>query len=804
MSPLDLSLSPFKSPFVISGLLVGLSSFCFGLFVLMKAPKKRLNQLWFLFSLTVAVWGFSALWGGSEKDPHLALLKWRTVGALGITWIPVLYFHFICRFLKIKRPKVLLASYLAGAVFAYLNTTPAIFRETRYLWNEVHWPVAGALHPIFYLWWTALIFYSHWELWLQYKKCKGIRKCQIRLFFLASTIGYFCGGLEYLPDYKIDLYPWSNFGVALYPYIMTYAILQYRLFDISLIIRRSILYSILCAFLITGYFGLVYAAQQLFQMTLLQHHILALGLTAVTTLGLGLLVFLAEPKRRLNQVFGLYSLAISWWAFTEILLVCAKDQAMANSISYMKWPGVIFIAPTFTHTVLLSIRQRARGTKSVLLAAYGGSVLFLLFHLFTPLVTASPRPVGYVPFFDNCTTLGTLIPLTFFVLVNLALWKLWHAYRGATGQRRTQLKYLFWASMIGYLGGSPDWFFTRGFYVPFISPFGIYGVPLYSIATTYAVLHHRLFDVNVVIRKSLVYSLLVTILTVGYFGLAFGIERLFQMTFGYRSLWLSFAAFATMALLFQPLKIGIQRLVDWLLFRAPHEEMVKRMERLEHEVLQAEKLKAVSTLAAGMAHEIKNPLTAILTFAEFIPEKRSDPEFLDKLHHVLTEEARRIKGIVEELLDFAKPKTPQFKPVDLRLLIGSTVDLLSTELLKRQIAWTVSCEHNGANVHADPDQIRQVLINLIQNAADAMPTGGTLTLITQAPDGYLEMLVSDTGQGIPKDLLPRIFDPFVTTKSQGTGLGLAVVHSIVQAHHGTIHVDSHPGRGTTFTVRLPL
>ena len=259
-----------------------------------------------------------------------------------------------------------------------------------------------------------------------------------------------------------------------------------------------------------------------------------------------------------------------------------------------------------------------------------------------------------------------------------------------------------------------------------------------------------------------------------------------------------------MALAFQPLKIWIQRWVDWLIFRVPQEELVKRMERLEQEVLQTEKLKAVSTLAAGMAHEIKNPLTALKTFTEYFPENRNDPAFLDKLHEVLSVEVQRIHGIVQDVLNFAKPKLPQLKPIDLAPLIDSTVQLLSGELLKRRVQWTVDCQHNGATFKADPDQLRQVLINLIQNAADAMPGGGNLTISTQANDGYLELIISDTGQGIPKELLPRIFDPFVTTKEHGNGLGLAMVHSIIQAHRGTIRAASTPGRGTTFTVRLPL
>ena len=228
------------------------------------------------------------------------------------------------------------------------------------------------------------------------------------------------------------------------------------------------------------------------------------------------------------------------------------------------------------------------------------------------------------------------------------------------------------------------------------------------------------------------------------------------------------------------------------------------MEQLEDRALQAEKFKAVSTLAAGMAHEIKNPLTAIQTFAGFILEKHKDPEFAKKLQEVLTAEAKRMQELVQDLLTFAKPKTPQLKPVDLAPLITSTLTLLSSQLSKHQIEWSVDCRHHGAALHADSDQLRQVLINLIQNAADAMPTGGQLKIATQAVNSHLELTISDTGTGIPPVLLPKIFDPFVTTKPDGNGLGLAMVYSILQAHRGSIRADSEPNRGTTFTVSLPL
>lgn len=205
-----------------------------------------------------------------------------------------------------------------------------------------------------------------------------------------------------------------------------------------------------------------------------------------------------------------------------------------------------------------------------------------------------------------------------------------------------------------------------------------------------------------------------------------------------------------------------------------------------------------------MAHEIKNPLTAIQAFAEYVPEKHRDPEFANKLHEILTTETRRIRRIVQDLLDFAKPKPPELKPIDPASLLTSTIELLSSELICRRIQWHTDYHHNGMTLQADPNQLRQVVINLIQNAADAMSEGGLLTLSTEIDDSYLKLIISDTGQGIPRELLSKIFDPFVSTKTDGNGLGLAMVYSIIQAHRGTISVKSLLGGGTTFTILLPL
>jgi len=538
-------------------------------------------------------------------------------------------------------------------------------------------------------------------------------------------------------------------------------------------------------------------------MTLLQHHLLALGLIFLTTISVGLFVLLKNPQKLTNRIFSIYSLTVAWWSLWELLTEFSLNEAVAVTRLRIEYIGVCFIPVLFYHVVLnLTGTKKHLGLYASYLLGTGFTILISLMRHRTFLPDAVP--MAYLPYWAKA---GPLYPLfilffTFYVLHgHYTLWK--GIQREPVRLKRKQLQYFLFSSMIAYIAAIPEFSLKLGLRIPILQPYGLYSVPIYMILVAYAIVQFELFDIHVVIRKSLIYSILVTFLTAGYFGLVYGIERIFQIALGYQSIWTSLAAFALMALAFQPLKVGIQRAVDLLIFRVPQEAVVKRMERLEQEAIRSEKLKAISTLAAGMAHEIKNPLTAIKTFSESVSEFRDDPTFMKQYNETMPAEISRIQRIVQDLLNFAKPKSPELKPVELGPLIHSTVSLLSSELSKRHIHWTVTCQHNGAAPQADADQLRQVLINLVQNAAEAMPDGGTLTITTQTNDGHWELQVSDTGQGIPKELLPKIFDPFVTTKEHGNGLGLAMVYSIIQAHHGTIHVASTPGHGTTFTLRLP-
>jgi two-component system NtrC family sensor kinase len=240
---------------------------------------------------------------------------------------------------------------------------------------------------------------------------------------------------------------------------------------------------------------------------------------------------------------------------------------------------------------------------------------------------------------------------------------------------------------------------------------------------------------------------------------------------------------------------------------------MRELEETQAQLVQSARLAAVGELAAGVAHEINNPLTSIIGFTRLLLEDlvaddsmRADLETIDR-------EAARTRQIVRALLDFARASDPVLVPTDLNDLVEEAVILVCT----RSVLARVALEKDLSSLPPlmlDTNQIKQVLVNLLNNAVQAMPDGGRLTIATRLTEReingeYREMTavyVSDSGVGIPPENLGRLFDPFFTTKEvgQGTGLGLSVSYSIVEKHSGRIEVQSVPLEGSTFTLLLPV
>jgi signal transduction histidine kinase len=231
----------------------------------------------------------------------------------------------------------------------------------------------------------------------------------------------------------------------------------------------------------------------------------------------------------------------------------------------------------------------------------------------------------------------------------------------------------------------------------------------------------------------------------------------------------------------------------------------KDLQDTQEQLRYTERLAELGTLASGMAHEIGTPMNVILGRAEYLMDRSQDEAIKGGLQTIIAQ-VERITKIMNQLLTFARRRPSDRRPIDLRQVIGDTLEIFQERLRKHAIHVISDYQDCEALVLADPDQISQVLLNLIMNAIHAMQKGGSLRVRLEQGDGKLHLMVIDTGHGIPQEHLSKIFLPFFTTKDvgKGTGLGLTVVHGIVQEHGGTIEVESHPGHGTTFTITLPI
>lgn len=222
--------------------------------------------------------------------------------------------------------------------------------------------------------------------------------------------------------------------------------------------------------------------------------------------------------------------------------------------------------------------------------------------------------------------------------------------------------------------------------------------------------------------------------------------------------------------------------------------------QLEAEVRRREKLAAVGNLAAGVAHELRNPLSSIKGYATYFrgrfPEGSEDREAAQ----VMVREVERLNRAIGDLIGLSRPTDIRPRLIQMRNLLEDTLRLIRQDAMERRVSVHLETEDQIPPVAIDPDRMRQVILNLCLNGLEAMPNGGQLTLAlhTSASEDELRLEVRDTGRGISPEALPHIFDPYFTTKGQGTGLGLATVHKIIEAHGGSIFVASEPGQGTVF------
>ena len=527
------------------------------------------------------------------------------------------------------------------------------------------------------------------------------------------------------------------------------------------------------------------------------------GLLIVSTCLPLFLFTLLRGKTKTTFLFSLNLLSLLVWGIGAFLVGTNRNPDAGLAVGKFACTAVTFI-PVFLYHAISVLTKKV--SKFVLLSIYA-QALYFLFAFLTERLGSDIRLVFNSFYYHKGDSLYFAYFLIWITIVLAAHLKLLSYYRHSYPHQKKQILCLIVAIPIGFGGGALNFLPIFGID---IYPYGNFLVPFYAIILGYAILKHQLLDISIVIKKSVIYSIWVTLISILYLLTVFLLEKFAQGVFGYRSLVISiFTAFG-LGLIFVPLRRRIQNFVDRYFFKGTQQEIALQNAQLRQEVAQSDKYKTLSTLASGVAHEIKNPLTSIQTFCEYLPRKLDDKAFLLKFSDLVGREVDRIDGMVHELLDYSKPAPLALKKIDVNKLIQDTLNTLNSQFIKNRIDVVVTKSQGHTPpaktplLDIDANRIKQALLNVLLNAVEAMPKGGRLTVSSFVDRTSHIVTIADTGSGIPPEDLKRIFDPFFSRKDNGTGLGLAIVQGIVEQHKGKIKIESKVGIGTTVVLEFPL
>jgi len=537
----------------------------------------------------------------------------------------------------------------------------------------------------------------------------------------------------------------------------------------------------------------------------------------VTITSATLIVFVAKELKTNKKLwpYFLHCSVVSLWGIGSFFIGITKDPIYAGYIWKLAYSAVILIATLYYH-MILSLNDVRR--KKTLIFLYSQATFFIFLTLGGILLSPSKlifNSIYYVQkniFFNLHFLIWSLIIISGYI-------ELFIFYKKSVHRKQNFI--LLIGSIVAFAGGILNHLAVYGF--P-IYPIGNFFVAIYSLICAYAILQHQFLNIRIFIKKSIIYSILISIISIAYLITVLISERFLQGLVGYQSFLISGILTFGLGLFFIPLKNAIEMLVNRYFFKGSPEELSEQIEKFNQEVQQREKYKLAAQVVGNVAHEIKNPLTSIRTFIEQFPSKKNDPEFMDKFHKLTCNELERVQQLSLQLTDFARPEELKLSEFDIHACLDDVLMLVNNKLKHQDIRLIKQFVPGPLTLTADRDQIKQVLLNLVLNAMDAMPNGGTLTVTTniivganprvRPRDGQtqgsaptdnhqIQISVSDIGSGISPEHQKKLFEPFFTTKPEGTGLGLNICQRIIKGHGGKIEVKSDLNKGTSFSIILP-
>ena len=553
--------------FAIAGLSVAISCAALSLITLLFG-KTKLHRLLLYFNLAVGVWGFGLFLVGIADSGAKAIAAWK-IAHLGGVFVGPLFYHLASNFCgKINR-KMLFPAYLMALLSSVgIIWTDYIINEIRYVFGLYY----NAATPFYLI--TAMgtyfspILFAYYKLFRFLERTQGHKRLQTQYIVYGFLFGFVGGGTTFLPMFQIDLfYPFGNFGITLYAFILTYAILRHRLMDIYFIFRRTMVYSLSAALLlglfvvlmiIGGYVsdGHEHAQLNLFAIS---------GLSVVVSCSILALITLFFGNTKLHRLLLNFNIFIAVWGLGLLFVGISNTEAHAINAWRAACFGGFLIAPCFFHMVRHFCEKRP-GILQYFIYLQGA--FFSVACIVTDTMINRTTYVFGLNF-NVATPLYTTAMLLYSIVVILSYTELFRFLKKARGHKRLQTKYLIFGCIFGFAGAPISMLPMFG--INIFYPFGNLGITLYAFIFTYAILRHHLMDLELIFRRTMVYSLSAGLLT-GLFLLIIIIMSSYISYFtGHASLWVSSISALIIAVLFTPLKSRIQLLIDKVFYKTSYD-----------------------------------------------------------------------------------------------------------------------------------------------------------------------------------------------------------------------------------------
>jgi len=682
-------------------LITSITNFLLIFIVYFKANERKLGSIFILINLSAAICFGGLFIFHTLPEPNISLLR---LSHLAITFLPVLYLHFVLLLLGLRRRKRKILFFFYGLTFFLASFSFSKFYVPFMTFNPVlgYANQPGPLYFIFEVMFLVLGIYGCLLLAKGLRKAKGFKRSQIRYCLVGFTLGLGGGATTFFPLVGINIPPVGIYLIPVYGICITYAIVKYRLMEISLVIRKGLIYFLITSF-ITAFFMVI-----LFLFSQFYHEIIGFKSLSFVMISAFLLTLIFQPLRERMEL-GIDKLFYR----TRINYYSTLRKATRKLVSILEMSELL--------NLLVSTPVKSIGIEKA--------------HL----LLLNEEKNSYEV-------------------------KVTHSLSGENKERK-KIAISGKNGLIKILKDKKDLLLKEE-------------LSLSNLNSDIQIGKNQLTTLDASVALPLIsHDQILGVLCLG--------EKISGEVYSKDDLEL-------LSLFVSEAGIALK-----------NAQLFSETKRLESQVRQAEKLASLGTLAARMAHEIKNPLVSIRTFAELLPSKFDDKGFREEFSSLALKEMERIDNLITRLLNFTRSKDYHLEVLSVEKLIEESLLLLYIQASKQNIEVKKDYLPDLPLIYGDKEELKQVFLNILINSVQSMPEGGKIFISTGKEKRKLQTFVkiffSDTGGGIPEKNLNKIFDPFFTTRNKGSGLGLFISYKIIHEHHGDIQVRNLE-KGAEFSI----